>query len=303
MKNPALGAGAFDTLIPAPQTLILSRRVSAVSKDGERVSPSGANFALRYAASTLLRVRRSGGLRRKGRDFSTTPKAGQFPGFVCKMRFLRAIREMSAPVAQLDRASDYGSEGREFESSLAHHLIQEAGAMRPRLFVGGYLLFSRQVSAPQNSLLPLMAEYPYNIYTVSPEHCGACCLSACGPASLAHVRIFTESIRRIGTAPREILHRPPPRERIVFAGNNAIWRIPAKRSIFFYFAFCYEKVTIRDIFEAVLIYAPIKISPCGCPVSSSEGRNLYSEGCSMFAAREVKFDSRVQYVRHNWVVS
>ena len=28
-----------------------------------------------------------------------------------------------APVAQLDRASDYGSEGREFESSPAHQVI------------------------------------------------------------------------------------------------------------------------------------------------------------------------------------
>ena len=32
LKNPTLGAGAFGTLIPASQTLILSRRVSAVSK-------------------------------------------------------------------------------------------------------------------------------------------------------------------------------------------------------------------------------------------------------------------------------
>ena len=39
LKNPALGTGAFDTLIPTTQTLILSRRVSAVSKDGERISP------------------------------------------------------------------------------------------------------------------------------------------------------------------------------------------------------------------------------------------------------------------------
>ena len=30
-----------------------------VSKDGERISPSGANFALRYAASPLLRVRKA----------------------------------------------------------------------------------------------------------------------------------------------------------------------------------------------------------------------------------------------------
>ncbi len=30
----------------------------------------------------------------------------------------------SAPVAQLDRASDYGSEGREFESCRAHHLVK-----------------------------------------------------------------------------------------------------------------------------------------------------------------------------------
>ena len=41
--------------------LILSRRASAVSKDGRRYSLGGENFALRYAASPLLRVRRSGG--------------------------------------------------------------------------------------------------------------------------------------------------------------------------------------------------------------------------------------------------
>ena len=34
----------------APQTFILSRRVSAVSKDGGRIFPAGAKFALRYAA-------------------------------------------------------------------------------------------------------------------------------------------------------------------------------------------------------------------------------------------------------------
>ena len=33
----------------------------------------------------------------------------------------RGYKDGSAPVAQLDRASDYGSEGREFESSLARH--------------------------------------------------------------------------------------------------------------------------------------------------------------------------------------
>ena len=94
-------------------------------------------------------------------------------------------------------------------------------------------------------------------------------------ASLAHARIFTRSIREIEAAPREILHWPPPRERIVFAGNNAIWRNPAKGPVFLCFAFCYEKVTIKDIFEAVFIYAPIKISPCGCSAFSSRGRNLY----------------------------
>ena len=72
LKNPAVGAGAFDSLIPVPQTLILSRRVSAVSKDGERISPSGANSALRYAAPPLLRVRRSGGLRRMRRGFAAS---------------------------------------------------------------------------------------------------------------------------------------------------------------------------------------------------------------------------------------
>ncbi len=55
-----------QTLLPGRlQTLILSRRVSAISKDGGSISPAGADFALRpdqdrplrYAASPLLRVR------------------------------------------------------------------------------------------------------------------------------------------------------------------------------------------------------------------------------------------------------
>jgi hypothetical protein len=42
-----------------------------------------------------------------------------------------------APLAQLDRASDYGSEGREFESSAARHL-----KLRPQHLIGaGAFLF------------------------------------------------------------------------------------------------------------------------------------------------------------------
>ena len=47
-----------------------------------------------------------------------------------------------APLAQLDRASDYGSEGREFESSAARHLklrpqhLSSAGAFCFFRFVG-----------------------------------------------------------------------------------------------------------------------------------------------------------------------
>ena len=41
-----------------------------------------------------------------------------------------------APVAQLDRASDYGSEGREFESSPARHLKSKPyGNLHRRAFV------------------------------------------------------------------------------------------------------------------------------------------------------------------------
>ena len=78
-----------------PLLLILTRRPSAMLGTGSsavtkvrpdrggrvkrRISPAGADFALRYAASPLLRVRRSGGLRwaRRGiaphQDFSTPP--------------------------------------------------------------------------------------------------------------------------------------------------------------------------------------------------------------------------------------
>ncbi len=57
--DPPRGLGlsrTLDALIPVPQTLILSRRVSAVSKDGGRISTAGANFALRYKRSFISRV-------------------------------------------------------------------------------------------------------------------------------------------------------------------------------------------------------------------------------------------------------
>ena len=119
----------------------------------------------------------------------------------------------------------------------------------------------------------LVAECLYNIsvFFIVPARAPACL----GSRLLAHARIFTKSTREPEAAPREIFHWPPPRERIVFTGNNAIWRIPGKCSVFLCFAFCYGKVTIRDICETVFIYAPIKISPCGCSMFSSEGRNLY----------------------------
>ena len=76
-----------QSLLGRTQTLILSRRASAVSKDGRQpllpqsgLTPAGANFALRYAASPLLRVRRSGRPRRTGKVlFPPTPPHPSLP--------------------------------------------------------------------------------------------------------------------------------------------------------------------------------------------------------------------------------
>ena len=58
VEEPGCGSG----LRRSSDTLILSRRGSAVSKDGGAFPPAGLKFALRYAASPLLRVRRTGPL-------------------------------------------------------------------------------------------------------------------------------------------------------------------------------------------------------------------------------------------------
>ncbi len=44
---------------------------------------------------------------------------------ITKLLFFYFILKFNAPVAQLDRASDYGSEGWEFESFRAYNIRQE----------------------------------------------------------------------------------------------------------------------------------------------------------------------------------
>ena len=57
---------------------------------------------------------------------------GVFPiPSVDALRFLRKLVALSAPVAQLDRASDYGSEGLKFESSRVRHSPTARCSARP----------------------------------------------------------------------------------------------------------------------------------------------------------------------------
>ena len=53
--------------------------------------------------------------------------------------FLRKLVALSAPVAQLDRASDYGSEGLKFESSRVRHIPGRLSHMSP--FPGAQIPF------------------------------------------------------------------------------------------------------------------------------------------------------------------
>jgi hypothetical protein len=63
------------------------------------------------------------GLKRNpGRDFEGVG----FCAAVDATAFLRKLVALSAPVAQLDRASDYGSEGLKFESSRVRHFDRAA---------------------------------------------------------------------------------------------------------------------------------------------------------------------------------
>lgn len=149
--------------------------------------------------------------------------------------------------------------------------------MAPVFLGSGLLLQVLLKLLLQQLLLLLSAEclYNFSVFFIVLYRRGVRPSLASGLVHLAHAWIFTKSTREPEAAPREILDRPSPRERVVFAGNNAIWRIPAKRSVFLCFAFCYGKVTIRDILENVFIYAPIKISPCASFALSLQGRNLY----------------------------
>ncbi len=159
------------------------------------------------------------------------PGRGSFPAFVCMVPVLRAIRERdrSAPVAQLDRASDYGSEGREFESSLAHHTKREAGATLPRPFWFRHSIGYRGSSLPYPPLAP--PPYPSLVRRMS--------IVGFGPRLLYLVQDsdFTKSTRETEPFARKIFCRMLPYETIVFAGNNACMEDFAEVPRFLVFCF------------------------------------------------------------------
>ena len=75
------------------------------------------------------------------RGFESLPLRHFTANALKRLDFQAALSDklaLFAPLAQLDRASDYGSEGREFESSAARHF-----KLRPqhRLSAGAFFLF------------------------------------------------------------------------------------------------------------------------------------------------------------------
>src|SRR3546814_15881478 len=82
-----------------------------------------------FPYTTLFRSVKKGGFRPDSRVFASVEKALHGAGASSSVRPRRAAEPprrhyytlCRAPVAQLDRASDYGSEGWEFESSRARH--------------------------------------------------------------------------------------------------------------------------------------------------------------------------------------
>ena len=69
-----------------PLLLIPSRRVSAVSKGGERISPAGTNFALRYKRSYLSRVLPSAATQGEESGGTAEPAPSEVEGPLLRVR-------------------------------------------------------------------------------------------------------------------------------------------------------------------------------------------------------------------------
>ena len=98
-----------------------SRRSPSIHCSGTEKLPPPSGY---FAAKPQPRKTVTGG-EKKSQFVQASPQwtCGVFQRHLTPLMFLRKLAALSAPVAQLDRASDYGSEGLKFESSRVRHIF------------------------------------------------------------------------------------------------------------------------------------------------------------------------------------
>ena len=118
------GIRTLDTVLPV---YALSRRAPSTTRPSLQARSSvGAPYVLRSPGG------RKAARSRRGKSSRTA--VARLTGHVRGIWLPTPLASRSAPIAQLDRASDYGSEGREFESLWAH---SEKPRHRRGFFVSG----------------------------------------------------------------------------------------------------------------------------------------------------------------------